>query len=338
MKKHVSQQRQRQKIYGAIFIALLGYTHNSYATPRIANGIEAVGKNDIVASDTAEAEAHSLEIQPGQDDGSSLIEPAPTTMPDAPDTNTSTNNGSIIDNPGPNQVASLPPSNNNMLELPNISHHTRLGTPTIPADIASLLPSGGNNIATGLNETPLNNQYAPTDNNNTCAQWIPEAESYYGIPQGILRSVNLVESGGYAWTLNVGGHAYYAQDMNDAIEHIANHNGQMRSDVAVGCMQLFTRYHADKFQDSKHMIDPRTNVMYAAYYLSKLHSMYHSWQEAVARYHSPTAKYQRTYLCEVVNRRIRLGFQHVNTWYQRTCSGSDAPKMGTKAIQIQNGY
>ena len=99
--------------------------------------------------------------------------------------------------------------------------------------------------------------------------------------------------------------------------------GRLRDDVAVGCMQVFTRYHADQFESAWDMLDPRNNVDYAARLLRRLYERYGSWTRAVERYHaSDRASYaQRRYACRVIHYQVALGYGELTASAQRFCSG-----------------
>lgn len=212
----------------------------------------------------------------------------------------------------------------------SILRRNKMGTPTLPDDLRELIPnmnlqqsSSPVFSTTANNVTPENSREG--NDRDACNKHIDEAEARYGIPTGILRSIALVESnhGGnpWPWTLNVANQPFYFKTAGEAIAAMNNGSGYLRPDTAVGCMQIFTKYHGQRFRNAAHMIDPRTNVFYGAYYLRTLFEQYSSWMEAVARYHSSQAVYQKEYLCRVVSHRIRLGAQRPNTWYAQTCPG-----------------
>ncbi len=231
--------------------------------------------------------------------------------------------------------------------LPGLNRSS-LGVPMVPDDLRALLPNGVGpdaNAQAAPNPAlaPLVLQPAPdaqllaTGDRGACVAYIAEAEQRFQIPRAMLRSIAYVESayGGapWPWTLNVGGKPVYARSAQEAAQIITTSSGSMRSDVAVGCMQLFTRWHAGRFRNALHMIDPRTNVLYAGWYLRSLYQQYGTWHEAVARYHSSNATYQREYLCRIVSVRMKLGAQAPNAWYARTCPGGQNAYVAWAAAQ-----
>jgi soluble lytic murein transglycosylase-like protein len=120
--------------------------------------------------------------------------------------------------------------------------------------------------------------------------------------------------------MNAGGRSYYFRTQAEAIQAATLPGGQLRSGD-LGCMQINTRWHGQRFRDAGHMLDPRTNVLYAGWYLRTLYLQHGSWHEAVARYHSSQGVHQRAYLCRVVSVRMRLGMQTPNRWFAQTCPG-----------------
>lgn len=214
--------------------------------------------------------------------------------------------------------------------------NNRLGDPSIPSDLTGLLPNGVGPQVTPNQNIPLPQiQSAPPpeyQNNNTCLAHIDEAETRFGIPQGILRSIAYVESnyagGPWPWTLNLGGSAAYFRTKEEAIARMGTSRG-LRQDMAVGCVQIYARWHGMRFRSPEHMIDPRTNVFYGAYYLKTLFDQYGSWQAAVGRYHSSNKSFQNEYLCRVVNVRVGLGMQTPNQWFNQSCRQA-------RSILVQN--
>lgn len=234
--------------------------------------------------------------------------------------------------PNPNFSLSSPPPS--LPPDPAGLRPNRLGNPIIPEDLRSLLPNGVGPVP-DPNEHPSllpphiqrpapDPDLLTTSDRTACLRYIDEAEQRFQIPRGILRSIAYVESswGGapWPWTMNAGGRSYYFRTQAEAIQAATLPNGRLRpSDL--GCMQINTHWHGHRFRGAAHMLDPRTNVLYAGWYLRTLYLQFGSWHEAVARYHSSQATHQRAYLCRVVSVRIRLGMQNPNPWFAQTCPG-----------------
>lgn len=159
-----------------------------------------------------------------------------------------------------------------------------------------------------------------------CLAHLDAAERGTGIPKGLLRAVALVESeyGGvpWPWTLNISGKDVRFPDKASAVRAMIGPGGAMRSSMAVGCMQIYVRWHGERFSSASQMIDPRVNVWYAARYLAELRGRYGSWVDATAHYHSSERRYQIQYLCRVVAKRVAGGYQVPNDWFKRSCAGT----------------
>ena len=155
-----------------------------------------------------------------------------------------------------------------------------------------------------------------------CLRHLDVEERRNGIPKGLLLAIALVESerGGvpWPWTLNVSGKDLRFASREQALRAM-HAGGRLRKTMAVGCMQIFTDYHAHKFPSGAAMIDPATNVAYGARYLAELRRKHGSWVSATAYYHSSTGRYQLEYLCRVVTKRVANGYQVPNDWYRRSC-------------------
>ncbi len=162
-----------------------------------------------------------------------------------------------------------------------------------------------------------------------CTRHFRNSEAMYGIPRGILHAMSVVESGRegtpWPWALNVSGKPYYPATRSEALRLMRDEVGTLRADVAVGCMQIYTRWHADSFTIEEDILDPAINVTYAARFLRELYDRHGSWTEAVRRYHASNPEAQDTYLCQVLDRRVRLGYQRPTPDMQRLCGGAGAP-------------
>lgn len=66
--------------------------------------------------------------------------------------------------------------------------------------------------------------------------------------------------------------------------------------VDIGLMQINHLFHGRHFTALDDLLDPETNINYAAKYLSQLLKQHKTLEKAVAHYHSGTPKHQRRYL------------------------------------------
>jgi hypothetical protein len=157
-----------------------------------------------------------------------------------------------------------------------------------------------------------------------CLRSIPMAEHAFGIPAGLLHAISLVESGRdggpWPWTLNIDGKGVYAATWPEAVRLMTTQDGALRQAMAVGCMQIYARYHGERFASAAQMIEPRVNVWYAAWYLHALYLQQGSWTRAVARYHAGSIAEQTAYLCSVTGKRIELRYQRPTRWYRSACA------------------
>ncbi|MCW2242973.1 transglycosylase SLT domain-containing protein [Azospirillum canadense] len=158
-----------------------------------------------------------------------------------------------------------------------------------------------------------------------CTRHFRNSEAMYGIPRGILHAMSVVESGRagmpWPWALNVSGMPRFPATRSEALRLMHDEVGTLRADVAVGCMQIYTRWHAGSFAADEDILDPAINVTYAARFLRELYDRHGSWTEAVRRYHASDPAAQDTYLCQVLDRRVRLGYQRPTPDMQRLCGG-----------------
>ncbi|EHS53761.1 Lytic transglycosylase catalytic [Rhizobium sp. PDO1-076] len=150
-----------------------------------------------------------------------------------------------------------------------------------------------------------------------CEREISAAAAKYGVPEGILYSVGLTETGRKGslqpYAMNVEGRAVYSGDMNEALGAFQVARGQGAKLIDVGCMQINQHFHGDQFTSVQAMFDPKKNVEYAARFLSKLHNRHETWTMAVARYHAGPNNdpAQKRYVCRVIANLVATGY---GTW------------------------
>lgn len=123
-----------------------------------------------------------------------------------------------------------------------------------------------------------------------CQKYIEEAARKTGVLPEILWAVAKTESnfGGkpWPWTVNVKGKGYYFSDKLSAKKFLKSLPEKIQYRVDVGCMQINWGYHGKAFSHLTKMINPRINVIYAAYFLRELYAETGEWSKAVASYHS----------------------------------------------------
>ena len=132
------------------------------------------------------------------------------------------------------------------------------------------------------------------------ASIISAAETKYKIPSGLLAAIAQVESGSRAFAFNVGGKAFFASSLEEAK---AFANEKIKSGVRnidIGVMQLNWRWHGGEFASLDEMLNPNSNIAYAARHLTNLYKQHGDWQTAVRYYHSSKPQHNRKYSRKVV--------------------------------------
>jgi soluble lytic murein transglycosylase-like protein len=147
-----------------------------------------------------------------------------------------------------------------------------------------------------------------------CEREIAAAAIKYQVPEGILYSVGLTETGRRGslqpWALNIEGKAVFADTRTDALAVFEEARGRGAKLIDLGCMQINHHYHGDQFAAPEDMLNPRKNVEYAAKFLSRLHSKHVTWTMAVARYHAgpDNDPAQKRYVCRVISNLVATGY------------------------------
>jgi soluble lytic murein transglycosylase-like protein len=148
---------------------------------------------------------------------------------------------------------------------------------------------------------------------NRCEAEIIRAADQYGIPVPVLYAVGLSESGRKGQlsplAMNLAGRPYFAKSVSEAMQVVMQERARGVSLIDVGCMQINIKYHSAKFRSIEQMFDPRSNVQYAARFLSELRKSMGSWTMAVARYHAGPNNNpaQRKYICLVIRNMVSAG-------------------------------
>lgn len=147
-----------------------------------------------------------------------------------------------------------------------------------------------------------------------CERQIQSAAHKYGIPEGILYSVGLTETGRKGsltpYAMNIEGKAYFPASLPEALKLFAQAKAGGAQLIDIGCMQINHHYHGAEFASVQDMFDPQKNVQYAALFLSRLHDQHDTWTMAVARYHAGPNNNpaQQQYVCRVIANLVATGF------------------------------
>ena len=140
----------------------------------------------------------------------------------------------------------------------------------------------------------------------SCNQYTEKIAKEYKIPNKLLTSISLVESGlkkgnnfvSWPWTLNVSGKSKFFESKDETISFLKK-NYNKKKNIDVGCMQISLKYHGENFESFNQLLDPVNNIQYAAKYLRSLYTRHKTWNEAISRYHSSIPKRKKRYLKKV---------------------------------------
>lgn len=156
----------------------------------------------------------------------------------------------------------------------------------------------------------------------SCAEPIAWAERLTRMPERLLASVALAESGrwdavnrakvAWPWTVNSGGQGRFFQTKGEAIAWVKTLRARGVRNIDVGCMQINLMHHGNAFDSLEEAFDPVTNVAYAAAFLMRLFEDKRSWTTAVGLYHSATPEFHFAYRRKVQaiwNEERRLMFE-----------------------------
>lgn len=95
----------------------------------------------------------------------------------------------------------------------------------------------------------------------SCEREIRIAAAKYGIPEGILYSVGLTETGRKGslqpFALNVEGKALFADNMGEAMQLFQKAKQGGAKLIDVGCMQINHYFHGEAFQSVEDMFEPQ---------------------------------------------------------------------------------
>jgi soluble lytic murein transglycosylase-like protein len=150
--------------------------------------------------------------------------------------------------------------------------------------------------------------------NGACEREILSAAAKYGIPEGILYSVGLTETGRkgslYPFALNIEGKAVFPPSELDAMRQFYSARKSGAKLIDIGCMQINHYFHGENFSSAEAMFDPHRNVEYAAKFLRNLHDRHETWTMAVARYHAGPNNdpAQKRYVCRVIANLVATGY------------------------------
>jgi hypothetical protein len=142
-----------------------------------------------------------------------------------------------------------------------------------------------------------------------CISLAKKAEQTHGLPDGILQSISIVEASriqpdgtykAWPWTLNDAGKGLFFDDAEQVLDYLDSNMSHPDASIDIGCMQINTKWHGAFFETLDEMLDPSSNISYAASFLSDLYHAHGNWDDAIRHYHSSEPKRNGPYLERVL--------------------------------------
>ena len=131
---------------------------------------------------------------------------------------------------------------------------------------------------------------------NHCSNYFDHFERKYQIPQHLLRSISLMETGRWhhqsktsipwPWAVNQAGKAYYFSSKQEAISKVKAMLELGLTNIDIGCMQINLHHHPEAFMNLNQAFEPKDNIEYAAKFLTRHYQQSGNWQQTIASYHS----------------------------------------------------
>ena len=140
----------------------------------------------------------------------------------------------------------------------------------------------------------------PSSNGYWLKKYIAAVEQRNRIPRGLLSAIALVESDFKPYAVNIEGKPITVSNKSEAIKTIKNALNSGITNIDIGIAQINYRWHKDKFKSIEEMINPATNIEYAAKLLSSLFKQHGTWHKAIRHYHSANPDHHRRYSRKVV--------------------------------------
>ncbi len=144
-----------------------------------------------------------------------------------------------------------------------------------------------------------------------CGAETIKQERLQGIPDKLLHSISLMESGRYdehrrasfawPWTVMAEGEGRFLPSKAEAVALVKQLQGRGVKNIDVGCMQVNLLAHKDAFRSVEEAFDPASNVAYAARFLVGLHDSTDDWNTAGAYYHSQTPSLAAAYKSKLMS-------------------------------------
>jgi len=129
---------------------------------------------------------------------------------------------------------------------------------------------------------------------------IDKTESSYAIPSGLLKSITSVESGNKPYALNIEGKTIIANSKEEAARIVRHYQNEGITNIDLGIAQINLRWHGKHFSSISEMLEPKSNLQYAAKFLNELYRKHGSWNKAVRHYHSANPEHHKKYSRKVL--------------------------------------
>lgn len=124
---------------------------------------------------------------------------------------------------------------------------------------------------------------------------IDKTEQDYAIPSGLLKSIARVESGNKPYALNIVGRPTIVNSKEEAASIVKFSQNAGISNIDLGIAQVNLRWYGKHFSSISEMLEPKSNLEYAAKLLNELYCKHGSWCKTVRHYHSANPDYHRKY-------------------------------------------
>ena len=163
-------------------------------------------------------------------------------------------------------------------------------------------------------------------NSMLCERQMARAAREQSVPLGVLYAVAMTETGNkgslHPYALNIEGRTVFTASAEDALTAFEAARASGVRLIDLGCMQVNHHYHGKKFKSVRAMLDPSSNVSYAAGFLRQLRDSEGSWTMAVARYHAGPNNNpaQKRYICAVIRNLVAAGFGAWTTDSRQFCN------------------
>lgn len=110
------------------------------------------------------------------------------------------------------------------------------------------------------------------------------------LPPLLLAAVAAIESSDMPWVIGVAGVSHRYNTHRETLNKINELKASGIKNFDIGCMQISHFFHKHNFTSEEEMINPSSNIRYAAKLLKQLKSETGSWEKAVAYYNSRNLK------------------------------------------------